>query len=69
VVVGNVCRPNNRKRAPPSTAASRTRTSPGARALRARRISPLVVAGTTARPPPRRIAAWLLDRTGFEPAS
>jgi UDP-N-acetylmuramate: L-alanyl-gamma-D-glutamyl-meso-diaminopimelate ligase len=68
VVVGNVCKPNN-----PEARAAIERGLPVthiAGAL-ARFVlagtSPLVVAGTHGKTTTTALAAWLLDRTGFEP--
>src|SRR6187399_3056703 len=67
VVVGNVCRPNN-----PEARAAIDRGLPvthiaGALARFALAgSSPLVVAGTHGKTTTTSLAAWLLDRTGFE---
>jgi UDP-N-acetylmuramate: L-alanyl-gamma-D-glutamyl-meso-diaminopimelate ligase len=68
VVVGNVCRPEN-----PEARAAIDRGLPvthiaGALARFAlARSSPLVVGGTHGKTTTTALAAWLLDRTGFEP--
>ena len=68
VVVGNVCRPDN-----PEARAALERGLPvthiaGALARFAlAKSSPLVVAGTHGKTTTTALAAWLLDRTGFEP--
>jgi len=68
VVVGNVCRPNNPEaRAAIDGGLEVTHIAGALARFGLVGTSPLVVAGTHGKTTTTALAAWLLDRTGFEP--
>jgi UDP-N-acetylmuramate: L-alanyl-gamma-D-glutamyl-meso-diaminopimelate ligase len=68
VVVGNVCRPDNPEaRAAIDRGLSVTHIAGALSRFVLAGASPLVVAGTHGKTTTTALAAWLLDRTGFEP--
>ncbi|HEX6764854.1 MAG TPA: Mur ligase domain-containing protein, partial [Polyangiaceae bacterium] len=68
VVVGNVCKPNNPEaRAAIDRGLSVTHIAGALARFVLASTSPLVVAGTHGKTTTTALAAWLLDRTGFEP--
>ena len=68
VVVGNVCRPENREaRAAIDGGLPVTHIAGALARFALAGTSPLVVAGTHGKTTTTALCAWLLDRTGFEP--
>jgi UDP-N-acetylmuramate: L-alanyl-gamma-D-glutamyl-meso-diaminopimelate ligase len=68
VVVGNVCRPDNPEaRAAIDGGLPTTHIAGALERFALAQTAPLVVAGTHGKTTTTALAAWLLDRTGFEP--